>query len=391
MQDGGIYSSEEFITESAVKNSSAKIFPKGSLLIALYGATVGKLGLLDIPATTNQAICCIFPNEFYQRNFLFYFLLYKRKFLISQGKGGAQSNISQEIIKNLSILLPPLAEQERIVEKIEELFSEIDEGIKNLKTAQLQLKQYRQSVLKSAFEGKLYKTTEWKKVCLKNIADIIGGFAFNSKDFSKTGFQILRMGNVKPFKLLLNEKPVYINSLDKKLLDKYLLLKDDIVITLTGTKKKRDYGYVVLLKENNNLLLNQRLARLRPTTSVNPKYLSLALQSEPYQTQFFSYETGNVGQGNVSMKALLEESIALPSLPEQERIVEEIEKRFEVADEMEKAIKESLEDAQKLKQSILKRAFSGQLVPQNPDDEPASILLERIKASNSVQAKGKRK
>ena len=306
-------------------------------------------------------------------------------------KGAAIPHLDKELFKNLSILLPPLAEQERIVEKIEELFSEIDEGIKNLKTAQLQLKQYRQSVLKSAFEGKLYKTTEWKKVCLKNIADIIGGFAFNSKDFSKTGFQILRMGNVKPFKLLLNEKPVYINSLDKKLLDKYLLLKDDIVITLTGTKKKRDYGYVVLLKENNNLLLNQRLARLRPTTSVNPKYLSLALQSEPYQTQFFSYETGNVGQGNVSMKALLEESIALPSLSEQERIVEEIEKRFEVADEMEKAIQESLEDAQKLKQSILKKAFSGQLVPQNPDDEPASILLERIKASNSVQAKGKRK
>lgn len=105
---------------------------------------------------------------------------------------------------------------------------------------------------------------------------------------------------------------------------------------------------------------------------------------------FFLYETGNVGQGNVSMKALTDESILLPTLSEQQRIVEEIEKRFAVADELEKAVNEGLEKADKLKQSILKKAFEGKLVPQNPNDEPASVLLDRIKKEQKL-TKGKKK
>ena len=84
-------------------------------------------------------------------------------------------------------------------------------------------------------------------------------------------------------------------------------------------------------------------------------------------------------------------TVLLPSLPEQKRIVEEIEKRFAVADELEKAIKAGLEKADKLKQSILKKAFSGQLVPQDPNDEPASVLLARIKKETQSPAKGKKK
>lgn len=286
--------------------------------------------------------------------------------------------------------LPPLAEQERIVEKIEALFQDIDEGVERLKSAQAQIKQYRQSVLKSAFEGRLYKTTDWKEVKLSKIADALGGYAFKSEKFSDVGYQIIRMGNIKPLTLNLEEKSVYIKDIDDKIKDKYLLQPNDIVITLTGTRKKRDYGYVVLIKDNSNLLLNQRLARLRPNDKVNAEYLAYALQSEPYQTQFFLYETGNVGQGNVSMKALTDESILLPTLSEQQRIVTEIEKRFAVADELEKAVKEGLEKADKLKQSILKKAFEGKLTPQNPNDEPASILLERIKKSQTPM-KGKKK
>lgn len=289
-----------------------------------------------------------------------------------------------------TISLPPLAEQERIVEKIEALFAGIDEGVERLKSAQAQIKQYRQSVLKSAFEGKLYKTTEWKEVKLSNIADALGGYAFKSEKFSDVGYQIIRMGNIKPLTLNLEEKSVYIKDIDDKIKDKYLLQPNDIVITLTGTRKKRDYGYVVLIKDNSNLLLNQRLARLRPNDKVNAEYLAYALQSEPYQTQFFLYETGNVGQGNVSMKALTDESILLPSLPEQQHIVAEIENRFAVADELEKAVNEGLEKADKLKQSILKKAFEGKLAPQNPNDEPASVLLERIKKSQTP-TKGKKK
>ena len=90
-------------------------------------------------------------------------------------------------------------------------------------------------------------------------------------------------------------------------------------------------------------------------------------------------------------KDVLEQFVTLPSLPEQQRIVEEIEKRFAVADELEKAVNEGLEKAEKLKQSILKKAFAGKLVAQDPNDEPASVLLERIKKEKQFQTKGKKK
>lgn len=146
---------EEYISEDALQNSSAKVFPKDSLLLALYGATIGKMAFLGIPAATNQAVCCIFPNAEYNMTFLYYFLLHKQKYLISQGKGGAQKNISQEILKNLPIPLISLPEQQAIVAKIEKAFACADKAQAAISTALQQAKQLKQSILKRAFEGKL--------------------------------------------------------------------------------------------------------------------------------------------------------------------------------------------------------------------------------------------
>ena len=126
LNDGLILDIPESITEEAVANSSAKINPIGSVLIAMYGATIGKLGILTFPATTNQACCACIEFHGITQLFLFYFLLSQRMMFISKGGGGAQPNISKEIIVNSTIALPPLAEQQRVVQKIEELFSVLD-------------------------------------------------------------------------------------------------------------------------------------------------------------------------------------------------------------------------------------------------------------------------
>ncbi|MDY0343372.1 MAG: restriction endonuclease subunit S, partial [Lentimicrobium sp.] len=152
---GLITDTEEKISEEAIKNSSAKIIPKGTLLIALYGATIGKLAFLGIDAATNQAVCGIYKNENINSDFLYYYLFSKKPSLVKQGIGGAQPNISQGILKNLDLPIPPIPEQQLIVSKIEELLSDLDNGKQQLLTAQQQLKVYRQSLLKAAFEGKL--------------------------------------------------------------------------------------------------------------------------------------------------------------------------------------------------------------------------------------------
>ena len=126
LNDGLITDIPEFITEEAVANSSAKLNPAGSVLIAMYGATIGKLGILSYPATTNQACCACIEYGVVEQLFLFYFLLSQRTAFIEKGGGGAQPNISKEIIVHTSFPLPPLAEQKRIVKKIEELFGVLD-------------------------------------------------------------------------------------------------------------------------------------------------------------------------------------------------------------------------------------------------------------------------
>jgi type I restriction enzyme S subunit len=125
LNDGVIKSIPETITRKALEETSVKLNPIGSVLIAMYGATIGKIGILALPATTNQA-CCACVDYICDKMFLFYFLLANRERFIAMGGGGAQPNISKEKITNTHIPLPPLSEQHRIVAKIEELFVQFD-------------------------------------------------------------------------------------------------------------------------------------------------------------------------------------------------------------------------------------------------------------------------
>ncbi|MDC1615663.1 restriction endonuclease subunit S [Phocaeicola vulgatus] len=155
LNDGLITNIPESITEEAVANSPAKINPTGSVLIAMYGATIGKLGMLTFPATTNQACCACIEYWGITQLFLFYFLLSHRDTFIAKGGGGAQPNISKEIIVNTTIPLPPLAEQERIVIEIEHWFALIDEIEQGKSDLQAVIKQAKSKILDLAIHGKL--------------------------------------------------------------------------------------------------------------------------------------------------------------------------------------------------------------------------------------------
>jgi len=155
LKDGAVNVTEESITEDGLANSSTRMIPKGTLLIALYGATVGKLGVLGIDSAVNQAICAIFPNNGISRDFLFWYLRKYRDELLNIRKGGAQPNISQDVVRNTVLPLPSIEEQQTIVDEVESRMYLIKEVETVLEKSLKQADRLRQGILKQAFEGKL--------------------------------------------------------------------------------------------------------------------------------------------------------------------------------------------------------------------------------------------
>lgn len=149
-----ISETEMFITQEGLKNSSAKYYPKDTVVVAMYGATATQVGILKIEATSNQAVCGILPNNKFIPEFLYYFFLYRKEYLASQAQGGAQPNISQIKIKNLIVPVPPLPEQQSIVARLDSAFAKIDALKANAQKQLDEAKALFQSTLKQLLEPK---------------------------------------------------------------------------------------------------------------------------------------------------------------------------------------------------------------------------------------------
>lgn len=257
----------------------------------------------------------------------------------------------------LKVAIPPIAEQQRIVNRIEELFSELDSAVETLQKTKQQLSVYRKSVLQDAFLG------EYPRKKLSEFSKAFGGYAFKSKLYTDEGhYVVVKIGNVKSQKFDFTRDFTKTDEISEKILEKYLLLQGDCLITLTGTRGKRDYGFVAMIKDEKNYLLNQRVAAIRFNKDVAiPEFYQYYLSSPVFRDLFFTYETGNVGQGNVGMKALLEPEVILPSIEEQKRIINIIENRMSVCDNLDQTVASALLQAEAMRQSILKKAFEGRL------------------------------
>ncbi len=390
-----ITKASEYITDAGVKNSSAKYFPKGSVAIAMYGATIGKTSILGIDATTNQACAVGTPIEGITSSiFLYYFLLNEKNAFIKKGKGGAQPNISQAVIKEHPLSLPPYTEQKIIAEKLDTLLAQVDSTKARLEQIPQILKRFRQAVLAAAFTKKLTESSKFIEKKISDVCSFQNGFAFKSSWFAKKGsYQVIKLANIRDGHLFLENAPTYVND-DKGIeFNKFSPNIGDTLISMTGTRFKKDYGFGCIITQKHKVLINQRVGRLIPIkTSILPEYLSLFVRSELFREQFFKGETGGVNQGNVGSQHIQSIIINVPPLPEQAEIVRRVEQHFAYADTIEKQVNSALTRVNSLTQSILAKAFRGELTAQwraeNPElisgENSAAALLEKIKAERAA-------
>lgn len=181
VSNGFIYYAAEKITELGLSNSSAKIFPENTVLIAMYGATAGQVGLLKVPSATNQAICGIYPNKYFIPEFLYYLLREQREYFMSLSTGGAQPNISQSIIKNVEIPLPPLSVQKEIVREIEK-YQKIIDGARQV------VENYRPTIKVSS---------QWNEVEVGDMYDISYGVTISiPQNEDENGIKIISTAEV---------------------------------------------------------------------------------------------------------------------------------------------------------------------------------------------------
>ena len=287
LNDDYIWETEEHISEQAIADSSAKLFPINTIIIAMYGATIGKVGILGLEATTNQACACGVSSTALLYKYLFYYARSQKEAFIGMGKGGAQPNISQEIIKEHPIPLPPLTEQQRIVDRIESLFAKLDEAKEKAQAVVDGFEDRKAAILHKAFTGEL--TDNWRaekgiqlsswetKTSSDLFVYVTSGSRGWSQFYSDDGAIFVRMGNLDHGTIEIDFSDIqHVNLPDKAEGQRSLIQKDDILISITA-----DVGMIGLVRDvNYEGYINQHIALARPTDKDCAEFIAWYLVSD---------------------------------------------------------------------------------------------------------------
>ncbi len=443
---------EEHISEVAVRDSATNVVLPNTLIVATRIA-LGKAIKPTVACAINQDLKALIFERGIDSDFLLYWVISNAKTIQNLGSGTTVSGIRLETLNALRLNLPPSAEQIRIVAKLEELLSDLDAGVAELKVAQKKLTQYRQSLFKAAVEGAL--TAEWRAERAKrgepletgaqllerilaerrrrweekqlakfkeqgktppkdwqdkypepvkpNTADLpelpkgwvwatIDQLAIEMKygSSAKTsveidGIPVLRMGNIQDGELDIQDLKFL--PADHNEFPSLILQDGDLLFNRTNSPEL--VGKTAIYRSQiAPCSYASYLIAVRFSPSFISEFASAYINSIYGRLWVKSVVTQQVGQANVNGSKLAALAIPLPPNQEQSEVAKLLFEQRGSSFEQSKAIELGLRQSSAQRQNILKAAFSGQLVPQDPNDEPASVLLERIRAERAARESG---
>ena len=411
MKERFISDTIDHISAEAVEHSSTTIIPADTLIVATR-MSLGKIVRPLVETAINQDLKALFIAEGIDKTFVEYWWRCHTNLIQNLGTGTTVKGIRLEDIRSLSIDLPPLKEQKQIADKLDRLLVRVDSCRKRLDRVSVILKQFRQSVLAAATSGELtedwrteHKTSEheieaefdfvdtasfdnfmfpssWSVNRLGAIAEIVGGITKDTKKQNPLDEEIpyLRVANVQ--RGFFNLSEVKTIRVPTQSVEKLLLKKGDILLNEGGDIDKLGRGWV-WNGEIERCTFQNHVFRVR-------------LHNELFEPKFFSWygnlrgvnyflsvgkQTTNLASINKSLLSAL--PVVIPPVEEQQEIVRRVEMLFDWADRIGSSYRNAYEQLEQLVPTLLDKAFRGELVPQDPNDEPASVLLERIKAEKS--------
>lgn len=395
MRDGGEF--PVFGSNGIVGHHSEWLSPAPTIIIGRKGS-VGEVCFSDKNCSPIDTTYYVDSFEFFDPKFFFYFL--RSLALGNLNKSTAIPGLNRQDVYNLEVGLPPLLEQTRIAAKLDELLAQVDTLKARIDGIPALLKRFRQSVLAAAVSGRL--TEEWRvarmqsgefdapySTNVKKLSDIclsITDGDHQAPPQSDTGIPFITISAINDGVIRLEKATRYVpGSYYSELNESRRPQVGDILFSVTGS-----ICIPAMVLNEDAFTFQRHIAILRPNISlVMQRFLYFYLSSDQIKEQGIKVATGTA-QLTIPLKGLRKFNIWLPSLDEQTEIVRRVERLFAFADQLEARVKAAQVRIDRLTQSILAKAFRGELVPQDPNDEPASVLLERIKVQRAAEPKAKR-
>lgn len=356
LRESVITSTEEHITQAGLQNSAAKLLPKDTLLVALYGATVGRIGILGIEATTNQAVCHIIPNkDAADVRYLFYALQSKVEYWLSKRVGGGQPNISQGVIKDTLLPLPPLAEQKRIAEILDAA-----EALRaKRREALAELEVLLQATFFDLFGDPSTNPKEWNFLPIgKTGTSFEGGKNYNPTDEERLdGLRVLKVSAVTSGTYLPHESKPFAES--ETVPSNYRVRDGDLLISRANTSEL--VGAVVhVRKAGGREVLPDKLWRFlwAEPSRIEPLYMLHVARSKYFRRHLIQRATGTSGSmKNIGKEKMLGIPIPLPPIALQRQFASVVE----LIDDQKEIQRAHLTELDALFASLQSRAFRGEL------------------------------